>query len=123
MNDTEQKIWGVEQPFTVPEGYFDNIEKQLKERIVLSESVKKKTSMMSWFGIAATVVVAVLLYNLIPEKSLPNEIIPTLSTQNEYVLINIPIEGLDEYDLIEYIKDQNLDIDVFPDSLFFLGIN
>ena len=118
MNDTEQKIWGVEQPFTVPEGYFDNIEKQLKERIVFSESAKKRTSMMSWIGIAAAVVVAVLLYNLIPERISPNEIIPT---QNEYVIINIPIDGLDEYDLIEYIKDQNLDIDVFPDSLFFAG--
>ena len=43
--------------------------------------------------------------------------------QNEYYIINISSEELDEYDLIEYIKSQNIDIDIFPDSVFFAGIN
>ena len=118
--DTEQKIWGAEQPFIVPDGYFDDFEKQLKVRIDSTKVIKKRTLMTSWIGIAAAVVIGVLVYSNIPEKSFSEEINPM---QNEYYIINISSEELDEYDLIEYIKSQNIDVDIFPDSVFFAGIN
>ena len=120
MTDSEQKIWGAEQPFIVPDGYFDDFEKQLKVRIDSTKVIKKRTLMTSWIGIAAAVVIGVLVYSNIPEKSFSEEINPM---QNEYYIINISSEELDEYDLIEYIKSQNIDVDIFPDSVFFAGIN
>ena len=120
MDDSEQKIWGAEQPFIVPDGYFDDFEKQLMEHIDSAKNTKKRTSLTSWIGIAAAVVIGVLVYSNIPEKLFSEEIKPI---QNEYYIINISSEELDEYDLIEYIKSQNIDIDIFPDSMFFAGIN
>ena len=120
MNDSEQKIWGAEQPFIVPNGYFDDFEKQLNLHVDSTRIIKKRTSMMSWIGIAAAFVIGVLVYSKIPEKLFPET---TEVAYNEYVIINISSDDLDEYDLIEYIKTQNIDINIFPDSMFFAGIN
>ena len=120
MNDSEQKIWGAEQPFIVPDGYFDDFEKQLKVRIDSTRVVKKRISMTSWIGIAAAVVIGVFVYSRIPEKLFS---VKTEPIQSEYFIINLPSDDLDEYDLIEYIKDQNIDINIFPDSMFFARIN
>ena len=120
MTDSEQKIWGAEQPFIVPDGYFDDFEKQLKVRIDSTKVAKRRTLMTSWIGIAAAVLIGVLVYSNIPEKLFSEDVKPM---QSEYYIINISSEELDEYDLIEYIKSQNIDIDIFPDSVFFAGIN
>jgi hypothetical protein len=116
------KEWGTKQPFKVPDGYFDDFEYRLKRRIVLAKRKQTRTLIVSMFGIAAAIVIAVLLYAQSP-KLLLNMHGKHNSVASEYIVINLSSDDFDENELIEYIKEQDINVDIFPDSLLFAGIN
>ena len=97
--DLENKNkWKEEQPFGVPEGYFDRLESEILQRVDLEKSTNKKSfrirSMTIITGVAASIILiisAFVVWNLDNKKSEEDH----YDASVEYVLDNI-----DEFDLV-----------------------
>jgi len=127
MIDNDKKIWGTENPFRVPDGYFENLSAQLNAKIDPSKvasgkTPKKLTLLAPWIGMAAAFLIIALAYRQLPEKIFPNKF-ENIQAENE-LTYDLPSSYLpSNFELMEYISDtENIDINVYNDSIFFDNI-
>jgi len=122
MAENEKNIWDTEHPFEIPIGYFDAFSDNLNSQISHIKSNKKKNLFISIsVSVIAIFAVNLLLYNQLNKNRFNN----SYSLGNgEYAIFNLStVDLIDEYELYEYIDNQNINISIFPDSLFLKDID
>jgi hypothetical protein len=124
----DNKIWGSEQPFIVPEGYFEAFDERIIERINPSKAkgklpLRRVSMFVPWVGMAAAFLILALVYRQLPEKLFPERFNPEAAQQATFPEIS-PGDFFDEYELLEFITGkEDVSLDLFPDSVLFKGIN
>ena len=128
MKNEETKIWGTENPYRVPDGYFENLNQQIQNKINPGShnkgSLPKKISLFApWIGLAAAFLIIALAYRQLPERVFPKKF-NAKQVDTETIFETSPWYLPGDYELMEYISDKdNLNLNVYPDSIIFEGIN
>lgn len=128
MTDEDKKIWKTENPFKVPDGYFENLSNQVFNKIKpleeLNKKAPKKISMIApWIGLAATFLVITLVYRQLPERLFPDKFRNNKSLSEKYYELS-PWDYPEEYEIMEYISEhKDIKLNVYPDSIIFKNIN
>lgn len=127
MKHDENKIWGTENSFRVPDGYFENFTRQIQEKIDPSLAVSGKTPrklslFAPWIGLAAAFLIIALAYRQLPERIYPKQF--NLKQADAELLFELsPWYLPGDYEIMEYISGKNdLDLNIYPDSIIFDGI-
>ncbi|ASB48431.1 hypothetical protein [Alkalitalea saponilacus] len=126
--DKDKKIWSKELPFKVPEGYFNEFESNLFQKINIEEKeevvtpVKKLSVFAPWIGMAAAFLIIALVYKQLPERIFPDTFMQTESVQSIEFYQVTPADYFKEYELLEFISETESLI-ILPDSTFFDAID
>lgn len=128
MTNEDKKIWGNENPFSVPDGYFESFNNQLQNKINPSGNsggkLPKRISLFApWIGLAAAFLIIALAYRQLPERVFPNKFKNTqVDTEMIYELSPWYLPG--DFELMEYISNKDgFNPDIYPDSIMFEGLN
>jgi hypothetical protein len=113
--------------FKVPDGYFESFESRMMQKIqdgktTPFQSIKKSKVMAPWIGLAASFLIIALIYQLIPQKMITNQ----MQGQNEAALIYeySTADYFNEFELMELLTNEGqTNYELYPDSLFFKGID
>lgn len=128
MTYKDNKIWNTENPFQVPNGYFENINNQIHNKIDLRPTTdEKKPRILSvfapWIGLVAAFFIIALVYRQLPERIYPNRF-NTNQTKSELIDELSPWYLPNDYELMEYLSGkENLDLNIYPDSIIFENLN
>lgn len=128
MTDKHNKTWGTENPFQVPDGYFENLGNQIHNKIdprpTADEKRPRTLSVFApWLGLAAAFFIIALAYRQLPEHIYPNKF-KANQTKSELIDELSPWYLPDDYELMEYISgNENLDINIYPDSIIFENLD
>ncbi len=126
MVEKENKKWGVENPFTVPDGYFDDDEIIAQKitnssRAIRGNPSKKISIIAPWIGMAAAFLIIALAYRQLPGKIFPKKF-DSMQVDTDVLLESSPWYLSGDYELIEIITEKD-DINIIPDSIIFEGLN
>ena len=118
--DEIRKKCGTENPFTVPEGYFDNLTKEIMDKLPEKELIlQKKVAMFAkikpWFY-AAAIFTGVLLsihytvYKTEKQTSYANSVkMNNEALPDEYIEVMMDRSMMDDYTLYQYLTDANIE--------------
>jgi hypothetical protein len=128
MIDDEKKIWGAENPFMIPDGYFENLQTQLEAKIdplkaTAVKTPRKLTLFAPWIGMAAGFLIIIFAYRQLPERLFPKQF-ENVQAENE-LTFDLPSSYFpSDFELMEYITDKDdIDINIYNDSTIFTNIN
>lgn len=128
MNNEDTKKWGTENPFRIPDGYFENLNRQIHEKVNpqrnnMSPIPGRLSLIAPWLGLAAAFLIIALAYRQLPERVFPGRSV-TKQIDAETILETSPWYLPGDYELMEFLSDENdLNLNIYPDSIIFEGIN
>jgi len=115
--DKIQKKIGTENPFRVPEGYFENLTSEVMNRLPEKEkliAVQTEPTMgqkvRAWLDMTAMVIGAALVFCVSSSEHTPSvERMAADDTETEMEYINMAVENsmLDDYSLYVYLADSD----------------
>lgn len=122
----EKKNTLRQNDFKVPEGYFESFESRMMQKIQNGNtpfrSIKKSRVFAPWIGLAAAFLIIALIYQLIPQRIITNQ----MEGQSETSLISeySTADYFNEFELMNLLTNEShVDYELYPDSLFFRGID
>lgn len=128
MKNEDTKKWGAENPYRVPDGYFENLNQQIQDKINPVNNnrspIPGRISLLApWIGLAAAFLIIALAYRQLPERVFPGKF-NAKQLDSETIYETSPWYLPGDYELMEYISDkENLNLNVYPDSIIFEGID
>lgn len=111
---------GTKNPFSVPEGYFDNFTRELMDKLPEKEVVSAQTTITTWQRMKPWVYMAAMFCGLMlsvrvfvgkPKQETP--IFTAAETEqltDEYVETIMDHSMMDDYTLYQYLTDADSDI-------------
>ncbi|MDY5813565.1 MAG: hypothetical protein SPJ97_03445 [Bacteroides sp.] len=118
MNEEEKKLKkliGKENPFILPEGYFDRFSAELMNNLPEQEpfpepAPRRGINWKPYLYMAAMFAGAALIIRIAREPATVQESSSVADTETEQLLINTSVDGamLDDYSLYVYLSDTNL---------------
>ncbi|WP_162198205.1 hypothetical protein [Geofilum rubicundum] len=85
-------------------------------------SIKRSKVVAPWIGLAAAFLIIALIYQLLPQKMMTNQMVG----QSEAALIYefSTADDLDEFELMKLLTNEaHSNFELYPDSLLFIGID
>lgn len=128
MTDKDNKIWNTENPFQVPDGYFENLGNQIHYKIdprpIADEKAPRILSVFApWLGLVAAFLIIAMVYRQLPERIYPNKFNAN-QTKSELIDELSPWYLPDDYELMEYISgNEKLNLNIYPDSIIFENLD
>ncbi len=117
-----------ENHFKVPDGYFEEFDNRLKNKINPVEdhpAASKLTIMKPWIGLAAAFLILTMVYNLIPSHIFNSPLDPSYSLYEVEEVESWTDESFGINELMDYLTLKNIETkseQIYPDSLLFKGL-
>ena len=108
--DKIQKKIGTENPFRVPEGYFENLTSEVMNRLPEKEKLTAVQKVRPWLYMTAMFIGAALIIRVASSEHTPSvERMAADDTETEMEYINMAVENsmLDDYSLYVYLADSD----------------
>lgn len=114
------KKYGAQNPFTVPEGYFENFSKELMKKLPEKERIAAQEDITTWQRIKPWVYMAAMFCGLMftvrvvvgpPKQDTP--IFTAAETEqfsDEYIETILDHSMMDDYTLYQYLTEADLDM-------------
>ena len=108
--DKIQKKIGTENPFRVPEGYFENLTPEKEKLIAVQTEPTMWQKVRPWLYMTAMFIGAALIIRVASSEHTPSvERMAADDTETEMEYINMAVENsmLDDYSLYVYLADSD----------------
>ncbi len=129
MQDREDFFGNKNNPFEVPEGYFDDFEAKFMNQISEVETVRKKSRLKPfvdvvkpWVAMAAAFIVIAVIYYQAPRLFENDQEQVDASVFEEEEFINSVALMVDENDIQELIINEDSTLVIPSDTLYWSGL-